>query len=488
MRAIFRIMFLLLLSALLSPGAYASMEDRVVNIIVTAQKQDYSSPWQRGDIARSTATGCVIAGNRILTSSYSLTDHVVIEVMKNGESKKFPAMVVIKDYHSGLALIKPEDESFFNGLKPAALAPAWKMPGREGKVYKWDSMSSFKEYNAGLTKSSIRFYEPNSGVLMHQFSTSMNDGGNGEPVFIDGMLAGVTTGLSNETKTLYAIGIEAVHRMLKDMADGSYDGIPFFWVDTADLQSDPTLREYYGMGEGDTGVLVTDVPSGSSGSEVLKKNDIILSVDRVSMDDSGMYESPYGKLYYYGLLQINRYVGETVSMRIVRDRKKMDVRFRLKPIPRSYSIIPLISFDSPPAYYIFGGIVFQELTMGYLEAHGSEWKQKADKRLLYYYDNLKAISSSGEMDSVVIVNRVLPDTVNQGYQYYKDLVLLRVNGVRVRDLPHFKKLVEGSAERFVVLDFVGETTIVLDRKLAMERAQELKQTYNINSTEYIPGD
>ena len=235
------------------------------------------------------------------------------------------------------------------------------MPGREGKVYKWDSLSSFKEYNAGLTKSSIRFYEPTCAVLMHQFSTSMNDGGNGEPVFIDGMLCGITTGLSNETKTLYAISIEAVHRLLKDMGDGTYGGIPFFWVDTADLQSDTSLREYYGMGADDTGVLVTDVPPGSSGSEVLKRNDIILSVDRTTMDDTGMYDSPYGKLYYYGLIQINRFVGDTVSMRILRDKAKMDVRFKLKPIPRSYSVIPLISYDSPPAYYIFGGIVFQPL-------------------------------------------------------------------------------------------------------------------------------
>ncbi|HPN13747.1 MAG TPA: hypothetical protein PLA65_16945, partial [Spirochaetota bacterium] len=205
-------------------------------------------------------------------------------------------------------------------------------------------------------------------------------------------------------------------------------------------------------------------------------------------DDTGMYDSPYGKLYYYGLIQINRFVGDTVSMRILRDKAKMDVRFKLKPIPRSYSVIPLISYDSPPAYYIFGGIVFQNLTMGYLEAHGSEWKQKADKRLLYYYDNVKALSSTGEINNVVIVNRVLPDTVNQGYQYYKDLVLLRVNGVRVRDLAHLKKLVGGSADRFIVMDFVGETTIVLDRKLAVEREQELKSTYNINSMEYIPGD
>ena len=87
MRAIILAAFLLVVTAFLSSGAYAGMEDRVVNIIVTAQKQDYASPWQRGNIARSMVTGCVIAGNRILTSAYSLTDHAVIEVMKKEKAK-----------------------------------------------------------------------------------------------------------------------------------------------------------------------------------------------------------------------------------------------------------------------------------------------------------------------------------------------------------------------------------------------------------------
>jgi S1-C subfamily serine protease len=489
MRMFYRALFMLFFAAMLPFPVFAeSMEDHVVTVIVTSQKQDYASPWQKGEIARSTITGCVISGKRILTVAYSLTDHVVIELTKKGESRKYQAEVVIKDYHSGLAILKPEDETFFDGLRPAALSPGGKMSGRGGKVYKWDSMGSFKEYIAELTKSSIRFYEPNCGVLMHQFSTSMNDGGNGEPVFIDGMLAGVSTGLSSETKTLYVIGIDMVHRMLKDAADGSYEGMPFFWVDGAEIQSDATLRDYYRMGPADTGILVTDVPASSSGSDVLKRNDIILSVDGTTLDDSGMYESPYGKLYYYGLVQMNRSVGDTVSMRILRSGKKQDVSFKLKPIPRDYCIIPLISYDTAPSFYLFGGIVFQNLSMGYLEAHGQDWKQKADKRLLYYYDNVKGLSATGGVNRVIIVSRVLPDSVNQGYQFYRDLVLLRVNGTRVKDLAHMKALIERSGERFVVLDFAGETTIVLDRKLAAERESDIKKSYNINSTVNISGD
>ncbi|MBN2160030.1 MAG: hypothetical protein JW807_11595 [Spirochaetes bacterium] len=469
-----------------APLSAESMEDRVVSIIVTSQKKDYASPWQNGEISRSSIAGCVIAGNRILTSAYSMTDHVLVEVMKKGGPRRYEAEVLVKDYHCGLALLGVQDAEFFAGLKPAELAPAWKISGRSARVYKWDVMSSFKEYIAELTKSSIRYYEPNCGVVMHQFSTSMNDGGSGEPVFIDGKLAGIATGLNNETKTLYVLGVEVIRRMQKDVADGRYDGVPFFWVESMDVQGDVNLREYFGMGRGESGVFITEVPPISSGGDVLKRNDIILSIDGRDIDDNGMYDTPYGKLYYHGLIQVGRFVGETVSMKVLRDRRKIDVRFRLKPVPVDCCLIPLVSHDAVPRYYIFGGLLFQELTAGYLESFGREWRKKADKRLLYYYDAVKQFSAAGAVDGFVVLNRVLPDPVNRGYQYYNNLILKSANGVQVKDLMHLKKIVQGAASRFIVFEFVGETTVVIDRNAARSGEGELLKTYNISSPHSVP--
>ncbi len=458
-----------------------SFDDRVVTILVTSQKSDYASPWQKGEITRSNISGCVLEGKRILTASYSITDHVLLEVMKKGESRKYTATVAIKDYHCGLALLKVEDESFFNGLKPVTFPPAGTMTGRSAKVYKWDSLSSMKEYLAELTKTSIRFYEPNSGVLMHQFSTGMNEGGNGEPVFIDNMLAGIATGLNPETKTLYVIGSDMIQRMVKDSADGNYEGLPFFWIDGSDLQGDVNLKEYYGVSPGDGGVLVTHVPVISSGSDVLRKDDIILAIEGRSIDDRGNYDSPYGKLYYYGLIQLNHLVGDDVSMTVLRDKKKIQVRFKLRAIPSDCCTVPIISYDAGPRYYIFGGLVFQELTAGYLESFGQDWKEKADKRLLYYYDTIKLLSDRGPGSRVVILSRALPDPVNKGYQYQSNLVLEKINGITIKNLSELKNNIDNSRDKYIVFDFVGETTVVLDREMAVRLGNDLLKRYNISS-------
>jgi hypothetical protein len=470
------------------PAQSQSFDDRVVTILVTSQKHDYASPWQKGEINRSSISGCVLEGKRILTSAYSLADHVLIEVMKKGESRKYSATVAVKDYHCGLALIKVDDESFFNGLKPVVFTQAGSLTGRTARVYKWDSLSSLKEYLAELTKTSIRFFDPNCGILMHQFSTSMNEGGNGEPVFIDNMLAGIATGLNAETKTLFVISSDMVQRMIRDAADGIYDGLPFFWIDGVDLRGDINLREYYGMKDGEGGVLITHVPLISSGSDALRKDDIILAIEGRSIDDMGNYDSPYGKLYFYGLLQLDRFVGDDISMTVLRDKKKIPVRFRLKAVPGNCCTIPIISYDYNPRYFIFGGLVFQELTAGYLESFGQDWKQKADKRLMYYYDSIKMLSDRGPDSRIIILTRALPDPVNKGYQYQNNLVIESVNGIRVKDIKDLKKIIEGSADRFVVFEFVGKTTIVLDRELAVRHGKVIMMKYNISSPHNLPAD
>ena len=486
-----QLIYFLLLSAALpcAPLAAQSMDRHVVSINVITQKFDYGSPWQKGEIVRSTIGGCVIEGNRIVTVSYSLANHVLVEVMKKGEARKYPAEVVVKDYHTGLAVLKVADPDFFKDLAPVAFSREGRIIGRTGSVYRWDANISLKEYAVGLNKTSIRFYEPNCGVLMHQFSTVMNEGGNGDPVFIDGTLVGIATGLSTENKTLFAISADLVDRLQKDLANGQYEGMPFFWIDTVDIGNDANLRKYLGMTDAESGVLVTEVPSVSSGSGILRKNDVILSINGTAIDDSGMYESPrHGRLYFYGLIQIDKFVGDEIAMNVLRDKKRTEVRFKLKAIPPDCCVIPLISYDLQPRYFVYGGLVFQELTMGYFESWGNEWKQKGDKRLLAMYDGIKSIASEGAVNRIVILNRVLPDTVNQGYQFQGNLVLRKVNGVAIKDIGHMRSVIAASNARYVMLEFAGDVSIVLDRQAAADGEKELLRKYNINAPYNTTGE
>ncbi len=479
------VLALLVLLYATGTGLADQAPDNTVMITVTSQGYNHDSPWKKTDINKYTISGSVVRGERILTTAYSLADHVLVEVSKPGKTRKYPARVVVKDYHNGLAILDVEDKSFFTGLTPVNLAEGRAVYRKRGIIPVWDDLGAKKEYTTETIKSSIRMYNPNCAVLMHQMYTSMNEGGNGEPILIDGKLAGIVTGLDRKNKTLYVISADVIERMLKDLDDGSYEGLPYFWIEYDAIESDENFREHLGMTEGDGGIYVSRVAPLSSGSDVIKPGDVIESINGVNIDDRGMYESPqYGNLNFYGLIFMDRFVGDTVNMGIIRDRKKIRISFTLRPIRNELFTVPFFEYDVQSDYVMYGGLIFQELTRGFMKTWGGEWERKADKRLLYYYQNNK-IYSSEEKERIILLNRVLPAPCNQGYQGNKNLILTTVNGKKITTMSQLYNMLQESRDTYIRFDFVGGDIIVLSRKEVLRFQELIMKRYNIMSSHKI---
>ncbi len=474
----------ILLGFLLMPSLTFAGNGDFIKIYITSQPFDHDSPWQKKSISKTVACGCVLPGNRILTTAYALSDHVMIELVRPGESVKYPARVLVKDYHTGLALITAEDPSFFNGIHPVSLAEDQNITGKYAVIRKWDRLGAIREFRAMAIKSSIRIYQPNCPVLMHVMTTTMKSGGSGEPVYIDGKLTGICTGLDNRSKTLYVISNTTIRRLLKDAADGVYEGVPYFWMDYVALKGNTNLRDYLGIKKEETGILICEIPPTSSGSDVLRKEDVILSIDGRKISDNGMYRDPhYGLLNFYGLINMEKAVGDKVSMEIMRRGKKMKVDFTLKKMNYNHFVVPLLTYDRQPHYTIYGGLIFQELTLGFLQTWGKNWKKKGNDRFLFYYSSEKHTTRSDSMRYVVL-NRILPSPCNKGYEQKKNLMLEAVNGTRVNNIPHFKKLLDNAKGEHIVFSFRGGTSIVLNREEVRRERKKIARTYNITSDSY----
>ena len=459
--------------------------DNVVTITVTSQSFDYNAPWQKHSVRKDVISGTVLKGNRILTLSHKLADHVLIEVSKFGEYRKYPAEIILKDYQCGLAIITVPEKTFFNNLKPVELNTGATVKDTKASIVRWDNSGILKTHSAEYQKSSIEFFDSTGTVLIHQMISDMDLGGLGEPVFVNGRLAGITITHSSKTKTIRFIDIQAAERMLKDLKSGTYNGMPFFNIDDAPLENDDNLREYLGLKPEDTGILVLNVPPMSSGGDVLKKYDVILKINNVSIDDNGMYVSPnYGKLAYYGLINLEHFIGDTINMKIVRNKKKMDINFKLIPFSDNAFLVPTASYDTPPKYYIIGGFIFQELTKDYLKIWGEEWPSTADKRLMYHFESFAKYPSQ-DKKRIVILTSVLPSSVSIGYHNAKNLILSGINGESVSDLNHLKSIIEKSNDKFLKFDFIGGSHIILDESEAKKSTLDILKKYKIQSSYYL---
>jgi hypothetical protein len=456
-----------------------SYEECVVQIRVTIQEYDYYSPWQRKRHSVSSLHGCVIQKNPglIATLSLPLENHVYIEVSKYGKKRRYPAKVVLKDYKTGLALLTAENQLFFQDLDPVRLSDEPMKPGK-GIVVKWDSSGRFKQYSTEAYEHSIQSYEGVGGALIHQMTTGLDAGGDGEPVFQDDILIGLNAWFDRDKKIIKVNSADTLKWMLQDYRNGSYNGQAFFWLEYNGLNEDENLKNYLGLNEGDTGIFVTDIPPTSSGYGVLKKGDVILSIDGHSIDDNGFCTFPhYGKLNYKWIIY-NHYVGETVVMEIVRQKERKQVEFILLPATEDSVLIPSHYTDKAPTYYITGGFVFQELTRGFLNIWGGDWEKKADKRLVFLTNKYWSYPSESKR-RVVILNRVLPAASNTGYHEKSTLILESINKQEVRDLEHVRKLVEESSDTYIVFRFSGNECIVVQKKKCIESTKAILLQYEI---------
>ena len=460
------------------------MSKSIVTINVVSQDMDNYSPWQTSDSNSHVLNGCLLENNYILTLAHSLYNNIFIEVLKHGQAKKYRAKIICKDYDTGLAIIQVLNPSFYDDLIPLELIDENTNIERV-KVAKWDAYGVLKTYQAETFKNSIQFYGYLGIALFHSMITGLEEGGNGEPVFQNGKLVGITSWYDEENNVIEVISSLNINKMLKDLKETPYEGIPFFWIGTNYINSDEYLRDYLGMSGEDSGVLVTSVPPQTSGHDVLKENDVILSIDGINIDDRGLFFSEqYGKLNYKGLIGLFHSVGDTVNMKIIREKEKMEISFSLVPINKDIFLIPTRYYNEKSYYIVTGGLIFQELTENYLRTWGSEWYKKADLRFINY-DDYGWIFPTEDKSRIVILNRVLPAPINHGYQSMKNLILESINGISVKDLTDLYHTIQNIEDEFIEFKFEGKESIVLKKDEIEKSNPDIYQSYGINNPLYL---
>ncbi|MFL2749977.1 MAG: PDZ domain-containing protein [bacterium] len=120
-------------------------------------------------------------------------------------------------------------------------------------------------------------------------------------------------------------------------------------------------------------------------------------------------------------------------------------------------------FGIPPRYLIRGGMIFQELTLNYLEVWGQNWENRAPLRLRLFkqLDLTRTTNASRTKhpihptsERIVILSQVLPDVVNIGYQELRNMVVKKVNGKKVVNLESMVEALQNPKTDFHRIEFL----------------------------------
>jgi len=455
-----------------------SRKNYLVKIFSFYQSYNYYYPWEKNKFYKRTSYGVLLKNNYILTTADTITDNTYIELKKTSSEKKYKAKVVYYDYDCNIAVLKANDQSFYEGLTPIDIEKPLKK-GDQVFVVQIKSNNDLLKTNATIDKIFIdeSFLSWNE-FISYKISVKLENRDDwAEPIIHNGKLAGILTTYNTNKFTAVVIPSEIIEHFIKDIEDGKYDGFPnsgFLW----EKIDNPYLKDYLGMKDNKTGIYITEVAQKGPAAKILKEGDVILSIDNYDIDDNGYIKhTVYGKILFNYLIS-SKFPGDEISLKILRNKKEKEVKIKAKRFTSNDYFIPLYSFDKQAKYIIEGGMIFQEVTVKYLKSWGDDWENVGNLKLLYYY-NYNIFNPPDDRERIVVVSYVLPDDINIGYQDIKTQIVKEINGRKIKNIEDVADIFDTTNEKYIKITFDDGREAVFKTSDLKTANQRIKQRYRI---------
>lgn len=449
---------------------------QVVRVYCTYQDPDYESPWQSVAPRGSTGSGVVVGRTEILTGAHVVANATFVQVQKQSDPTKVTARVVAISHDSDLALLRVEDPAFARGIRPAQIGDLPRLRDAVQVVGYPIGGEEVSITEGVVSRIEVQRYEHSQRHLLAvTVDAAINEGNSGGPVFARGKVVGIAfQSLPDAENIGEMVPAPIIRRFLAGARSGRPAQVPGIGITTQPLEN-PALRRHLGMRAGDSGVLVTAVQFGSSAWGVLLPGDVLMELDGLRIADNGTVRYRGSFRCQFDAVVGDHFVGDVVAARILRGGQRSRVRMTMAPMAW---LVPRTEYERMPAWFLFGGLVFQRLSAEYLRIWGDHWWDKAPKELLHL---LHSGERRPERQEVVVLAQVLADAVNVGYEPFTNDVVVSVNGHRPVDLRDFVRQVDGARGEVVLLLSSG-AKVLLDAGEARAAHQRILSRYR------VPGD
>ena len=480
MRHIF-VSLLIATSALAAQKPVEQKPASIVRVNVTTQGWDFLRPWGKRQPVTRRAIGAVIAGSRVIVAAELVANFTYLELETAAGGRKVPATVEFVDYEANLALLKTDDADFLKKIPALELTEA--TTGDQLAVWQFENNGRLLVTTGPMTTAEVAPYPVDGAFLIYRMTVPMQsrDSSFTMPVVKNGKLAGILMSYETQSNNANIIPAPIIRHFLKDAADAKYDGFPRIGYAFSQMR-DPALRRYAKVpAEIQGGIYITetlkDSPAAKSG---LQKGDVLLGVDEAAVDQDGNFEDPtYGKIPLGHLINAMHYVGDTLTLHILRAGEKQTLKTILTHRdPSTYVSDPYI-IDKAPRFYIVGGLILQELSREYLKSFGPEWTRRAPEHSIFQ-DRYQTELFPDNPRKIVFLTRVLPTPTTVGYEEISNLRVTKINGVELQSLDDVPKALEKAEKGFHKIEFDNDPgTIYLDAAESEKIERMVQMQYRI---------
>jgi S1-C subfamily serine protease len=466
------------------PTQDGTIENSVVKVFSTVRRPDLFKPWDKEAPSDITGSGVVIEGHRILTNAHVVLYASQIQVQANQAGDKISATVEAVAPGIDLAVLKLDDESFFDSHPALHRASALPKIKDSVLVYGYPEGGTSLSITKGIV-SRIEFILYNFSVsgLRVQIDAAINPGNSGGPALVGDKMIGLAfSHLTNAENIGYIIPCEEIELFLKAVAGGHDEEKPAMFDEFQTLEN-PTLRAFLKLDKSVHGVIV-DEPFDTDPAYPLKMWDVITKMGDTPVDDQGMVKLGDDLRVSCRYLVQKLAQDGKISLTIVRAGKKLAVELPVSSVyPR---LIPSLHGDYP-SFFVYGPLVFSVATQEFISALTSYnqglWVNLASLRsnpLLVRRGDKPAFDGD---QLVIIPSSPFPHKLSEGYLNPITKVVKAVNGIPIKNLDQLVKILRDSKDKFITIDFAGHNAqaIVFPRAEMADATDEILSDNDIRT-------
>ncbi|WP_300751235.1 S1C family serine protease [Janthinobacterium sp.] len=460
----------------------SALENSVVKVFSTLRGPDPYKPWSKAGPQDVTGSGVVIDGHRILTNAHVVGYASQVQIQANGAGDKIPATVLAISRGMDLALLKIDDDSFFDSHKPVPRANV--LPDVRDAVlaYGYPTGGTSLSITKGIVSriEFVRYNYPVSGLRI-QIDAAINPGNSGGPVIAGDKMIGLAfAGALNMQNIGYIIPNEEIDLFLRDEASGAPQGKPAMF-DTIQTLENPALRTFLKLGKNVEGAVVL-APFSKEADYPLKELDVITHIGDFPIDNQGMVKLNANSRvrFQYRVQQLAK--NGLLPLTVVRNGASMKVSL---PVSSSHPMLIPGLAGNYPSYFIFGPMVFSRATSEFMNV------PNGNPQILYgmaFAGNPLMTRRGDKPDAqreelVVIASPFFPHKLMNGYSTRFFSVLYSVNGVPVRSLAHLVTLLRDQTDDLLTFRFEQRDAeaIVVPRKEMLAATESILTDNGIRS-------
>lgn len=459
----------------------------VVKVWCVHSTPNFSLPWQRRRQYRSSGSGFIIDTSRrvILTNAHCIEWHAQVKVQQRGQDTKYLARVVSVGWEADCAVLTVEDDEFWRNIKAVQLSK--KVPHLEEHVLcvgfpvGGDTIS----VTSGVVSrvEVMTYAQTCSELLGIQIDAAINSGNSGGPAFnANGECLGMAfqSLSSDQAENIgYVIPTVVIMHFLSDLLkhNGTYTGFPTLGIETQTMEN-AQLREAFGMTAKQKGLLVNRIAPTCAVAKVLQLGDVLLSFDKEPIANDGTIMFRKHERVAFSWLVAQKFYGEPADMTVLRDGKLLELH--LDDLHPQASLVPVHLFNTKfqvPSYLIVAGLVFTTLSVPFLRSEfGEEWDCEAPVEIVHRLMHQRA-EEKGEQ--LVVLTQVLAHDLTVGYEELENMLLVSVNGVKVKNLRQVMDIVDTTKDEFLRFALHNNLLLVLKAETARKATPEALEKHGI---------